>query len=97
MRLTEHEQKTIRDVVLGFDPAAKIFLYGSRAHDQLKGGDIDLLIITERLGFSEKISILSALKQILGEQKIDLLLKKNAELSSDAFVQQILQDSCAIE
>jgi predicted nucleotidyltransferase len=41
MRLGANEVETIREEVRQSDPAAEIYLYGSRADDSAKGGDID--------------------------------------------------------
>ncbi len=90
MRLTEKEKTTIRITAQKFDPNAKVYLYGSRANDALKGGDIDLIIVSETLTFSEKLSILVELKLILGEQKIDLMIANSAKLNSDAFVKSVM-------
>ena len=86
MRLTSHEQQTIRQTISRYDPRARILLFGSRVDDQKRGGDIDLLVITQTLGFSDKLNILADLHQQLGEQKIDLLLDDG----SGAFTQTIL-------
>lgn len=77
MRLTDIERNLILKTIRSWDPDSKIFLYGSRLDDQLKGGDIDLLVLSQTLSFSDKISILTELKDQLGEQKIDLLLAKD--------------------
>ena len=51
---------------------AELYLYGSRLHDELKGGDIDLILVcdstenTEKLNNS-KIDILRAIKDRIGE------------------------------
>ena len=77
MRLKEAEKIAIREAVLAEDPAARVYLFGSRARDDCKGGDIDLYIETE---FTEgllkhKARILARIWQRIGEQKIDILLK----------------------
>lgn len=49
MRLTQDQLNTIRQTaadLIGAD--ARIWLFGSRADDQLKGGDIDLLVEVDR-------------------------------------------------
>lgn len=48
MRLLPHEAEAIRAAVLEvFGPTARIRLFGSRARDDLKGGDIDLFVEVE--------------------------------------------------
>jgi uncharacterized protein len=48
MRLSEYERTSIREAVKNFIPDAKILLYGSRTDDSKRGGDIDILILTDR-------------------------------------------------
>ena len=93
MRLTEKEQKAILSAVLSKDKGAEIYLFGSRTKDKLRGGDIDLLVISDSISFSEKVDILIDIKNKIGEQKIDLLIKTNQEASKDAFVKSILNEA----
>jgi uncharacterized protein len=74
MRLNEKEISVIKSVVKEFDSKAEVKLYGSRVDDAKKGGDIDLLIISNKITFSEKLSILIKLKENIGDQKIDILI-----------------------
>ena len=83
MRLSDKERSTIKEAVAEIDPLAKIFLFGSRTDDSKKGGDIDLLIMSDILGRAEKRKIRFKLYDTLGEQKIDLLLARDL---SDPFV-----------
>jgi predicted nucleotidyltransferase len=56
----------------------RIWLFGSRARDDLRGGDIDLLVETDTVvpNRAEMICrIYGALIMALGDQKIDILLK----------------------
>jgi hypothetical protein len=59
----------------------KLWLFGSRAKSQAKGGDIDLYIETEYTNADQvldaKLNFLKALKAKIGEQKIDVLIKFN--------------------
>ena len=74
MRLSQNEQDTIKKTVQGYDPQARVLLFGSRTDSNRKGGDIDLLVLSHQLGFREKLEILADLHGTLGEQKIDLLI-----------------------
>lgn len=77
MRLTKSEKKIIHDTAMEmFGPRTKIFLYGSRADDSSKGGDIDLYVEAERnVDLDDKINFVARLKWLLGDQKIDVILQ----------------------
>jgi len=78
-------------VLSKLDGRCEIYLYGSRADDALKGGDIDLLVFSEKLTFSDKITALVEIKDILGERKIDLTVKPSSARHSDPFVMEIMK------
>ncbi|MFP4025298.1 MAG: nucleotidyltransferase domain-containing protein [Thiohalospira sp.] len=77
MRLSQDEIKAIKETIQSFDSEAKIWLYGSRVDNHKRGGDIDLLIFSQTLNFSDKLKIKSQLYKKIGEQKIDLLIAKD--------------------
>ncbi|MGH2575958.1 MAG: nucleotidyltransferase domain-containing protein [Ignavibacteria bacterium] len=77
MRLKENELSAIKKTISGFDPKAKIFLFGSRTDDEKKGGDIDVLILSEKINLGDKIKILKTLNNSIGEQKIDIVIAKD--------------------
>ena len=77
MRLPHQDQ--IKQIILSFDPDAEIYLFGSRVDDSKKGGDIDLLILSSVLDFKAKQRILIKLYDLLGEQKIDILIRKDID------------------
>ncbi len=97
MRLTVKERLAIEHCVRQRDAQAKIYLYGSRVRNDLKGGDIDLLVLSDQIGFTEKVDILIAIKTDIGEQKIDLLIRKQNARESDPFVRQILPGAIEID
>jgi predicted nucleotidyltransferase len=86
MRLTEKEIQIFKDKILAFDNDAVIYLFGSRTNDQAKGGDIDLLVISDKIGFKEKIKIRAGIFNEIEEQKLDLIVKKDF---SDTFIKVI--------
>ena len=72
MRITTAEHQAIRQAITEVDPEATIYLFGSRANDKARGGDIDLLVISRKICLMDKLTVLARLHQVLGEQKIDL-------------------------
>jgi len=81
MRLTENEAATIRNSAQTyFGRQARVWLFGSRADDSKRGGDIDLYIESETRDAAElvdaKLCFLAHLHRDLGEQKIDVVLQR---------------------
>ncbi len=79
MRLTAQQHRVIRQAALDcFGPEARVILFGSRADDTARGGDIDLLIETQITDPEEivnaEIRFQVQVQQAIGEQKIDLLV-----------------------
>ncbi len=74
MRLTEFEVDAIKECIYQSDPDAKIILFGSRVDDTKKGGDIDLLVLSEKITKSERRRIKINLYDKIGEQKIDMII-----------------------
>lgn len=83
MRLDERSKDIIINAICNnFSEVFKIILFGSRADDGKKGGDIDLLVeIPSELSsaFSEKINALAEIQTKLGEQRIDLIISCGVE------------------
>lgn len=89
MRLKDAEVAAIKSTILSLDSEAEIFLFGSRADDSKKGGDIDLLVLSDSLsGSHDKRAIKKVLFNLIDEQKIDIILAKD---DSDPFVKLALQ------
>ncbi len=86
MRLSQKEISSIKTNILNFDRDAKIYLFGSRTNDKAKGGDIDVLIISDKIGFNEKLKITTGIFKEIEEQKLDLIVKKDF---NDVFVKMI--------
>jgi predicted nucleotidyltransferase len=77
VRLRKEEIEIIKKTARKyFGQEAKVVLFGSRTDTGKRGGDIDLLIETSlQVGLKMKIRFLTDLKERLGEQKIDLVLR----------------------
>ena len=78
MRLTHFEIEAIVESFQEFFSEGKIYLFGSRVDDRLKGGDIDLYIETplKKNLTEKKVDFLVSLKQKIGDQKIDVVLSR---------------------
>ena len=81
MRLNEKYIKVIKKYFFEIFNHGEIYLFGSRADDSKKGGDIDLYLVVEdkRNIFRKKIKYLSKIKRELGEQKIDIIFNMDKE------------------
>ena len=90
MRLSLKEQQLIKQTIYHLDQNAKIYLFGSRVDDSKKWGDIDLLVFSTRLGFTEQRQIKIKLYEQIGEQKIDLIIAKD---TSKPFIQLALEEA----
>jgi predicted nucleotidyltransferase len=75
MRLNPTELTALRTIIGALDPAGLIYLYGSRADDTRKGGDIDVY-----LQASQPISLKTRLHtqyrlELACDTRVDLLVK----------------------
>ncbi|MDP2417749.1 MAG: nucleotidyltransferase domain-containing protein [Hydrogenophaga sp.] len=95
MRLTLEQIDSIKQTaqqVLGED--ARVTLFGSRADDTRRGGDIDLLFETsQRVAHRSQIlnALYVALIRRLGDRKLDILLKDAA--TPDAAVLRVARET----
>ena len=86
MRLREPEKQSIVRAIKSVEPDSKIYLFGSRVDDSGKGGDIDILVITEKMTYRDKLAIKKRIFAEIEEQKIDILFSRKG---SEAFVKMI--------
>lgn len=94
VRLKEEEIKAIKTTIKQFDPEAKISIYGSRTDLSKKGGDIDILIISDKISLQEQLKIKARLITKLGDRKIDLVIAKNPK--ETPFVEMIYNQAVEI-
>ena len=83
MRLSSQEITTIKGIVRAhFGQQAEVWLFGSRIHDEKRGGDIDLLVRSDLSGEAalyKKFQAMSDIQLALGDQKIDMVLAPKNE------------------
>jgi predicted nucleotidyltransferase len=89
MRISEHEKTVIINAINAVDDEAQIWLFGSRTDDNKKGGDIDIAILSRKIGVMEKIRIKRSICNKIGEQKIDLLV---SSLGEEAFFKSAVEE-----
>ena len=76
MRLTYQQVRVILDTARDiYGGGVKVYLFGSRTDDKKRGGDIDLVVRSEGepKGVLAKVKMLSRLKYLLGDRKIDII------------------------
>lgn len=79
MRLTELEISALKSSFYDVFGDGNVFLFGSRVDDSKKGGDIDLFLdpLNKDVLYSKKIKFLVKLKNIIGDQKIDIIFPED--------------------
>ena len=90
MRISDLEKETIVNAIMAYDPEAKIWLFGSRADNSQKGGDIDIGILSKKIDAMQKLEIKINVCEKIGEQKIDLYISKtgNTAFFKHAIIEQ---------
>lgn len=82
MRLTDQERTVLRDAVRShFGAGVRPLVFGSRAQDDARGGDIDLYVEGVSLPADEimrrKIAVLMELHERLGDRHIDVVVRRS--------------------
>ena len=77
-------------------------LFGSRTDDNLKGGDIDLLLIVKDTEVKKKLQwekhlLLAKMKELIGDQKIDLKIIQFDEIKNDSFLELVYPKSILLK
>jgi uncharacterized protein len=89
MRLAKEQLETIRDEIRRFDPAAEIYLFGSRADDNARGGDIDVLAVSKNAGLRDLLRMRRAILDRIGWQQLDLILRRPEDLEEPFIAQAV--------
>jgi predicted nucleotidyltransferase len=90
MRLSTAELSAIRSTLGALDPLGRVYLFGSRADDQRRSGDIDVFLVASR-----EIDLRTALAteyrlHSACDCKVDLLIKTPGQL--DQPIHQIARE-----
>ncbi|MGH9199601.1 MAG: nucleotidyltransferase domain-containing protein [Acidimicrobiia bacterium] len=80
MRITEKQRRAVvEEIRRTFGAASRIWLFGSRADDHARGGDVDLYVEAEIFPPAgralNKLDAVVALERILGDQSVDLIVR----------------------
>ena len=94
MRLSDSEKKVVVDAIRAQDSSASVWLFGSRTDNGKRGGDIDLAILSSRIGRIERMRIKRFVVDALGEQKIDVVVSSDG---SDPFFRLALEKGVRID
>ncbi len=107
MRISESEKqniiKAIDDVFSKNNIITKdisLYLYGSRAKDNLRGGDIDLLFkvpqhVTNQIK-NLKVKLSVKIQDLIGEQKIDIVIY-SLDTEDDPFLNIISKEAVLLK
>ncbi len=79
VRLENDEIRIIKEVISEFDKDAEIYIFGSRVDLGKKGGDIDILVLSDRIDWKKRRKIKVSLIEKLGDRKIDLIVARKGE------------------
>lgn len=90
MRISENQRELIVKSIKSKDPGSEIFLFGSRVNDSLRGGDIDVLVISQKINLELLLDIRVELSESLEDFPFDIMLEPNWD---NAFSKHI-RNSC---
>jgi len=89
MRLSQQEINVLKDSLYKLSKEAKLYLFGSRVDDSKRGGDIDLLVVSNTLNKRKLRELKFNFFDNFGEQKIDIILDDGS--FNDIFNKMIFQ------
>lgn len=89
MRISTQQQQFLSTYWINKNSSCVVYLFGSRVDDNKKGGDIDILLLTDKkLPHFDIYKMKLAFFALFGEQKIDIINFEKTENS--AFKNHIL-------
>ena len=79
IRLSKDEIDKIKSIIKSYDQNARIFIFGSRTDLTKKGGDIDMLVISDKIDYAIRRKIRVDMFIAFGDRKIDIVITDNPE------------------
>jgi predicted nucleotidyltransferase len=74
VRISREQIDFLKKEIISALPDAVVYLFGSRTDDSKKGGDIDIMILSNRkIRWKEKAKIKWQYFEKFGEQKLDIV------------------------
>lgn len=96
MRVDENQLAIIEDTLKNRISDAVIYIFGSRADDLKRGGDLDLFLITNQsFSLRDKIHILAQLESKGIQRKVDLIIK-NPDHPQEKLYKEVLKKGIRI-
>ncbi|QID32725.1 nucleotidyltransferase domain-containing protein [Pampinifervens florentissimum] len=87
MRLTEEEKRALKKALEGFE--GEVYIFGSRLREDLKGGDIDILLVPKNPENPVELALRVQTKFLLEcDQSIDVLVYRDTE-----FYREVLKNA----
>ncbi|HQR73463.1 MAG TPA: nucleotidyltransferase domain-containing protein [Sulfurovum sp.] len=74
MRLGQEKIDVLKNKLKMLSSNAKIYLFGSRVDDSKRGGDIDLLVVSDEITTKDLRILRVEFFKHFGEQKVDIVL-----------------------
>jgi len=88
VRLSQHDTAIILSTIKNRIPDAEVFLFGSRADNNRKGGDIDIFLNTSNtVTVSEKMKLLVQLERKGIQRRVDLIIITKSSPRGFAYVE----------
>lgn len=83
MRITKQQQQFLSSYSVNKDQSCLVYLFGSRTDDTKKGGDIDVLLLTDKkLHHTEIYKMKLSFFALFGEQNMDVVNFEKNEKSA---------------
>lgn len=75
--MTHEQADAIREEVHRADAQAEVYLFGSRVDDAARGGDIDLLVVSDRVDFRGLLELRRRILDRIGWQQLDVVVRRH--------------------